>query len=570
MIRRLLAAGLLGLAARGEIVPQEKVQPLPFPHQGPFVRAGDGAIWGMEAAGALVSLDEGLSWEKRTIFDPKRFEPSGERALLRTKEGVMLYAFLNRKELVFKWDDKRGGPLEGCRVPVYFSRSADDGRTWAQPVLLQEGWCGAVRQMIQLRSGRVLLVCQKAVANPGRHVTINYYSDDLGRTWQASDVIDHGDYGGFGDHGGGLEGTVLEKRNGELKLLLRLPQGCFQELTSQDGAKWSASYPSTIEASDAPGMMQRLASGRVVLVWNRYRDPVAKIARREALSIAFSDNDGLTWTTPQVIAMKPEPEGKKGSAYWVSYPYVFEPAPGRLWISTMQGRLSAFLNEVDFLTPVRRPLDGPVVRIITLGDSITKGSRPGVKPTETFAARAQAALRAQGRRVQVHNVGIGGERTDQALERLQRDVISQRPHLVTVMYGTNDGWVDEGKAASRLSERQYEDNLRELVRRLRAERIEVVLMTAPRFGEQNRKNGLGEDPNVRLARYVERCRAVARDLQVPLVDHFGGWTAEQVGGRNLQAWTTDGCHPNPEGHAELAARLVPVIAPIAQGAEANL
>ena len=50
-------------------------------------------------------------------------------------------------------------------------------------------------------------------------MTINYYSDDLGKTWNASDAIDHGAYGGYGDHGGGIEGTVLEKQNGELKLL---------------------------------------------------------------------------------------------------------------------------------------------------------------------------------------------------------------------------------------------------------------------------------------------------------------------------------------------------------------
>ena len=68
----------------------------------------------------------------------------------------------------------------------------------------------------------------------------------------------------------------------------------------------------------------------------------------------------------------------------------------------------------------------------------------------------------------VHNVGIGGERTDLALQRLERDVLSQRPHFVTVMYGTNDSWVDGGKSASRLSEQQYEANLREIVRRLTA------------------------------------------------------------------------------------------------------
>lgn len=570
LLKGLLVVLLFALSARAEPGLQEKVQPLPFPHQGPFVRAGDGSIWGVDAKGALVSRDEGRTWIPRTIYDGARFDASGERALLRTKEGVLLYAFLNLKERAFKWDDAKGGPQEGCRLPVYLARSGDDGRTWAEPVKLQDGWCGAVRQMIQLRTGRVLLICQQAAANPGRHVTINYYSDDLGRTWKASDTIDLGEAGNYRDpttgirtttHGGGLEGTVLEKANGDLKLLLRVPHGYFYELTSRDGAKWSPATPSMIEASDSPGTMHRLASGRVVLLYNRFRDPVKRLGRREALSIAFSENDGLTWTLPQVIAVNPVPEGKREGAYWIAYPYVFEATPGTLWISTMQGKLSVRLNEADFVTPVRRPLDGPAVRVILLGDSITKGSRPGVSPTQTFAALTQAALRSAGARVQMHNTGIGGERTDQALLRLERDVVSQRPQLVTVMYGTNDSWVDDGKTASRLSERQFEDNLREIVRRLQAAQCEVVLMTEPRFGERNKRNGLGEDPNVRLGRYMEITRRVAREGGLTVVDHFAGWAAAQASGRTLQAWTTDGCHPNFDGHTDLAARMVPVLAP---------
>jgi lysophospholipase L1-like esterase len=49
---------------------------------------------------------------------------------------------------------------------------------------------------------------------------------------------------------------------------------------------------------------------------------------------------------------------------------------------------------------------------------------------------------------------------------------------------------------------------------------------------------------------------------VALVDHFAGWAAEQAGGRKLQPWTTDGCHPSAEGHADLAARMLPVLSPI--------
>ena len=265
-----------------------------------------------------------------------------------------------------------------------------------------------------------------------------------------------------------------------------------------------------------------------------------------------------------MIAVNRVPKGAREGAYWISYPYAFEATPGRLWISTMQGGLRAELSEADFLAPVAVPLDGAAVRIVALGDSITRGARPRVTPQQTFPALTQAALRGAGVRAQVHNVGIGGERTDLALERLERDVISQRPDIVTVMYGTNDSWVDKGKMESRLSEQQFEENLRLIVSRLRAAKTRVVLMTEPRFGEENQRNGLGEDPNVRLARYMERVRVVAYELTVPLVDHFGQWTELQQRGQKLQSWTTDGCHPNIEGHADLAHRIVAVVEPLAR------
>ncbi|MBI5771715.1 MAG: exo-alpha-sialidase [Verrucomicrobia bacterium] len=574
-----VVACVLGICARAELELQEKVRPLTLPHHGPFVHTGDGAILGVDPKGVVVSRDEGRTWEVKPIFDSAKFEASGERAVLRTKEGVLLYAFLNRKEMVFKWDDKKGGPQEGCRLPVYVSRSEDDGRTWAAPALVQEGWCGAVRQMIQLRTGRVLLVSQQAAANPGRHVTIVYHSDDLGQTWRASNRIDSGAAGDYPaalkgirgtTHSGYIEGTVYERAAGDLRLLLRTPLGGFFDSISRDGAQWSAPVPSAIEASDSPAVAVRLASGQLMLAWNRFADPVKRTGRREELSVAFSGNDGVTWTMPQVIAINRVPAGAREGAHWISYPYGFEVAPGKVWITTMQGPLRAGLDEADFVAPVARPLGGPAVRVIALGDSITKGARPGVLPTEAYPARVQAGLRERGLRVEVHNTGIGGERTDQALARLERDVISQRPHLVTVMYGTNDSWVDKGKTESRLSAPDYEKNLRRIVERLRAAGSEVVLMTEPRFGDGNPRNGLDEEPNGRLARYMEACRAVARSLAVPLVDHFDGWTQRQQGGQPVQGWTTDGCHPNGDGHADLAARALAVVEPLVRRAEKNL
>ena len=204
------------------------------------------------------------------------------------------------------------------------------------------------------------------------------------------------------------------------------------------------------------------------------------------------------------------------------------------------------------------------IRIITLGDSITKAVRPGVTAEQSFPVIIQKQLHAQGINVEVQNVGIGGERTDQALLRLDKFVISQKPHLVTIMYGTNDGWVDNGKTESRLSLEKYEANLREIVAKLKAASIQPVLMTEPMFGEKNPKNGAGEDGNLRLAQYVDLCRKVARDTQTPLVDHFGHWAFMQKRGQVLQDWTTDGCHPNPTGQEILAERVTQVLLPLVQ------
>ena len=138
-----------------------------------------------------------------------------------------------------------------------------------------------------------------------------------------------------------------------------------------------------------------------------------------------------------------------------------------------------------FLALLALPAMAGEIRIITLGDSITKGVRGGVKAEETFSALLERTLRQNGLQVTVKNVGIGGERTDQALKRLDRDVISQQPQFVTIMYGTNDSWVDIGKTESRITAEAYEANLREIVKRLQAAQIQAVLMTEPMFGEAN-------------------------------------------------------------------------------------
>jgi len=232
----------------------------------------------------------------------------------------------------------------------------------------------------------------------------------------------------------------------------------------------------------------------------------------------------------------------------------------------MRHYCSTALFLAAFLFAARSPAGDDAaapVKIVALGDSITKGVRTGVAVEETFAARIQAALREQGIAAEVTNVGIGGERTDQALVRLDKEVIAKEPQIVTIMYGTNDSYVDPGQREPRLTEQQYRDNLVQLVQRLRRAGIKPILMTEPRWSAAAKANGSGEHPNLRLEKYVEQCRGVAKELEVPLVDHFAHWTKQEKAGQNLDAWTTDTCHPNPLGHKELAGLILPAIAKLA-------
>jgi len=202
--------------------------------------------------------------------------------------------------------------------------------------------------------------------------------------------------------------------------------------------------------------------------------------------------------------------------------------------------------------------------ILCLGDSITKGVRPGVDASQTFAARLEAQLKSDGEPARVINVGVGGEQTEQALARFGKVLSEHRPDIVTVMYGTNDSYVDKGGTAERIVPWRFRANLEALVARIRRAGAEPVLMTEPRYAERSGPNGIGEHCNIRLERFVAITREVAKEQGTPIVDHFAGWSEAVRSGRDLRDWTTDGYHPNPAGHAEMAERMAAVVREVSQ------
>jgi len=330
---------------------------------GPFVKLVNGNILTVEGTDCVISNDNGKTWQSYPVFnDPENFLISDERAIIKTNNGVIILAFMNLQERAnWNWqEDISDSP--GARLPTYTVRSLDGGKTWQDVQKLHNEWTGAVRDMIETENGNVVFTSMMMRHHPGHHTVLTYKSGNEGKTWERSNTID---LGGIGHHSGVTEATLEALKFGKLWLLMRTNWGTFWEAFSMDDGKtWENIRPTDIAASSAPGLLKRLESGRLLLVWNR-RFPegtdqyplrggdkqwseVAASNHRDELSIAFSEDDGKTWSVPSAIAKIDSSQKMDPPLRRISYPYVFERNPGELWVTTMQGGLRVKFNEKDF------------------------------------------------------------------------------------------------------------------------------------------------------------------------------------------------------------------------------
>ena len=172
----------------------------------------------------------------------------------------------------------------------------------------------------------------------------------------------------------------------------------------------------------------------------------------------------------------------------------------------------------------RLPDDPGRRTVVFLGDSITSGH--GLPLEVAFPHRLGAALG-----VPVRNAGISGDRTEGGVARLQDDVLAHRPRLVVVELGVNDIF-------GRVPRERTVENLRTIARRVRTAGAGVLLVHVRLPGV------LGDG-------YRQDLREIARSE--------GAWLLEDFLEDVVPGLTTDGLHPNAEGHARLATRLEPVL-----------
>jgi sialidase-1 len=352
------AALALQSTATAQLQLDPRCKPLPLNNVTQLATLRDGRLLTIEGPAIKISDDDGKTRAApRKIYDgPAPGIPTHDYSVLfTTKAGTLLVVFMDASTEKFSWDSAKKEASLDSKLDVWAIRSLDEGKTWGDRQKILDGYCGALIGMIQTTKGQIVAPMQ-TMLDRNRHVMLTCVSGDEGKTWQRGNVID---LGGRGHHDGAMEATVAELSSGRLLMLIRTNLDFLWEAYSDDGGRyWREIRPSQIDASSSPGYLIRLASGRLALLWNRrclegksdsvpgggpdYMERQATSWQRAELSLAFSQDDGKTWSKPVVVARQP------GAG--LSYPTVLERRPGELWVITRYPtKISFSLKEADFV-----------------------------------------------------------------------------------------------------------------------------------------------------------------------------------------------------------------------------
>lgn len=323
-----------------------ELTPLPRYFPSATVALNDATL-GMIADGQFrYSFDDGKTFHDAVDLPrPANGEGAPRNGpLLTTTSGTLVLVYGDPTTRKLSWDRATGEPKPDQRADIWAARSTDGGRTWTDPQEISalfhdvSPYCLSLIQLTQAPDGTLVVPLQLRVGNSNRSILTTAISRDDGKTWLPSRSIL--DIGGAGVHDGLLEPTLVGLRDGRVWMLIRTNLDVFYESFSSDsGLTWSKPSPTTIGASSSPGYLLRLKSGRLLLLWNRLlpegrTDYPRRSGRgysqrpaswhRDELSLAFSSDDGRTWSEPKIIL--------RGEGL-ASYPSAFERREGEIWVS---------------------------------------------------------------------------------------------------------------------------------------------------------------------------------------------------------------------------------------------
>jgi lysophospholipase L1-like esterase len=187
------------------------------------------------------------------------------------------------------------------------------------------------------------------------------------------------------------------------------------------------------------------------------------------------------------------------------------------------------------------------MKILFQGDSVTDAGRDRSDPHDMgngYPRYASAMIQDSfpDTELEFVNLGIGGNRTEHLVERLETDFIEIQPDIISIMIGVNDVWHHYSHGIE-TSDEQFEQNYRVVLDAIKTRTSARILMIQPFLLET-------VDPAKQA--YTEelaRKQAIVKKLADEYADAY--LPLDEILHREIEEepayYAADGVHPTPDG-----------------------
>ncbi len=202
------------------------------------------------------------------------------------------------------------------------------------------------------------------------------------------------------------------------------------------------------------------------------------------------------------------------------------------------------------------------MKILFQGDSVTDAGRDrsnyhdlGEGYPKYAAAMLQDAFPAVD--FEFIDLGIGGNRTESLVARLESDFIDIQPDIVSIMIGINDVWHRHSHGIMTTDE-DIERNYRAVLEAIKARTNARILIIQPLLMESANPNVAEFREELTAAQaIVKRLADEYADAYLPLDEILNAETKEAPA-----YYTADGIHPTPNGACYIGEAYLKAIAPL--------